>query len=301
VNHAKERLQAAENARNEWKRSNQLSQTQTQKQTLIQQLKEASAAHDLTQATLKALSAQVTEARAQLALTPRQLRTTEIETASPTVEIYRGDLAAVELEKTKLLSKYDAKSDRIQLLDEETARLRELIGKEERKRISSTTFEINPLVTSLETRLQEDTVRQEGLRQRAAVEQEQIGALEQKIAALERADLRLLDLERERQVAENLYLGLVLRQSEASVTSELDRSRVSNVSLISPPSTSIEPVSPKRELIMGAALILGLLLGIGLPMLRELISGTVRTPEDVARISAIPYLGRLGPGTGAGE
>ena len=232
---------------------------------------------------------------------PRQIRTTEVETANPIIQTYRGDLAAAELEKTKLLSKYDAKSERIQMVNDEIARLHGLIAKEERKQISSTTLEINPLVNSLQSRLQEDTVREEGLALRATSETHQINALTKKIAALESADLRLSDLERERQVAEELYLGLVKRQSEASVSSELDRSRLSNVSVIAPPSTSIEPVSPKRDLVMGASLILGLLLGIALPLIRETLSGTLRTPEEFERISSIPYLGRLGPGEGAAE
>ncbi len=301
VRRAKNRLDEAENARNEWKRTNRLSQTDAQKQSLIQQLKEASGAHDLTLSTAQALSGQINEANAQLSKLPRQVRTTEVETANPTLQTYRGDLAAAELEKTKLLSKYDAKSERIQMVDDEITRLRDLIGKEERRQISSTTLEINPLVNSLQARLQEDTVRLEGLTRRAALEKQQMSALSRKIATLESADLQLMDLERERQVAEDLYLGIVKRQNEASVTSELDRSRLSNVSVIAPPETSIEPVSPKRELIMGASLILGLLLGVVLPLVRETLSGTLRTPEDFARVSNIPYLGTLGPGEDAPE
>jgi len=297
----KHRLDEAEKARNEWKRTNRLSQTDAQKQSLIQQLKEASAAHDLTLSTAQALSGQINEANAQLSKLPRQIRTTEVETANPTIQTYRGDLAGAELEKTKLLSKYDAKSERIQMVNDEIARLHDLIAKEERRQISSTTLEINPLVNSLQSRLQEDTVRMEGLTRRAAMEKQQMDALTKKISVLESADLRLLDLERERQVAEDLYLGIVKRQNEASVTSELDRSRLSNVSVIAPPETSIEPVSPKRDLIMGASLILGLLLGIALPLIRETLSGTLRTPEDFARVSAVPYLGALGPGEGAAE
>jgi hypothetical protein len=52
---------------------------------------------------------------------------------------------------------------------------------------------------------------------------------------------------------------------DADVASELDRSHISNVSLITPPTPTLEPVYPRKGLIMLAALGIGLLFGMGLP------------------------------------
>ena len=298
---ARQKLMEIEAARNDWKKEHALSLTAAQKETLIRQIRDQSAIHDQTLLEIGSLSGQLDQAHRMLTATPANVKTTEVETTNSPVQVFRDELAGLEVEKSKLLSKYEPNSEPVKLLDEQIGRLKQLISNEAPRQISSTTTELNPLAKSLELRLQEDSVRLEGLKERARAQADQQKALRDQLTALESSDAKLSDLERERQIAEDAYLTLVKRRHEAEITRELDRDRLSNVSVLSQPTSSIEPVYPKRELVMGLALVLGLMVGIGLSLVFELLSGIVRSSSELSQLTALPFLGRIRLPEGAGS
>ncbi|WP_343907989.1 polysaccharide biosynthesis tyrosine autokinase [Nocardioides aquiterrae] len=53
------------------------------------------------------------------------------------------------------------------------------------------------------------------------------------------------------------------------------------------------PVSPRPVRNLGLALVLGLLVGLGLAVLRELLDTTLKSTEDVAAVTPAPILGRI--------
>ncbi len=56
---------------------------------------------------------------------------------------------------------------------------------------------------------------------------------------------------------------------------------------------STSPVSPKPVRNIGLGLVLGLLLGVGLAVVRELLDTSVSSAEDVAQVTAAPVVGRI--------
>lgn len=58
-------------------------------------------------------------------------------------------------------------------------------------------------------------------------------------------------------------------------------------------SLSSSPVSPQPTRNIGLAVVLGLLLGVGLAVLRELLDTSVKGPEDIAELSEAPVLGGI--------
>ncbi len=87
-----------------------------------------------------------------------------------------------------------------------------------------------------------------------------------------------------------LYDSLNQKLKEASVTSGL---RQSNVRLIDSARIPVTPSSPsiRRNLLLG--LFLGLFGGIGVALLLETLDNTVRSPEQVEQIAALPALGTI--------
>ena len=85
----------------------------------------------------------------------------------------------------------------------------------------------------------------------------------------------------------------VKRREEAQVADELDRTRISNISVLSPPTRPIEPVAPRKLRLMGIGLAAGVVLGVALALAREYLSDTVRGAADVEREPGLPYLGTL--------
>lgn len=83
------------------------------------------------------------------------------------------------------------------------------------------------------------------------------------------------------------------------VVSEVERPEGSQrtspikVSLVEPASTSDTPTSPVPARNLALGVILGLLLGVGLAMMRHLLDTTVRTDDDVEEITEEPIIGAV--------
>ncbi len=95
-------------------------------------------------------------------------------------------------------------------------------------------------------------------------------------------------LKRDVETSRNLYEGLLQKLKEASVSAGLRSSNVRVVDAARVPTVPSEPNIP-RNILLG--LLIGLAGGIGLAFVREFLDNTVRTPDQVEIISALPSLG----------
>ncbi len=122
------------------------------------------------------------------------------------------------------------------------------------------------------------------IRERSA----QATEIESRLQTLSASEDQLGSLERERMLAEQNYMSYAKRVEESRISSELDDRRVANVAILAAPSRPIEPVTPKKVMIMGLSIPAGILLGMGLALLLDYFSDRVREPAD---LGGIPYLG----------
>ena len=66
-----------------------------------------------------------------------------------------------------------------------------------------------------------------------------------------------------------------------------------HASIVDNARVSSSPVSPQPVRTIGLALVLGLLLGVGAAVLRELLDTSLTTGEDIAEVTTAPVLGRI--------
>ncbi|MGH9649651.1 MAG: GumC family protein, partial [Terriglobales bacterium] len=92
------------------------------------------------------------------------------------------------------------------------------------------------------------------------------------------------DLDSNRQ----LYEGLLQKLKEASVSAGLKSSNIRVVDAARVPAAPVAPNIPRN---LALALLVGLTTGVGLAFLMETLDNTVRTPEQVQLIAALPPLG----------
>src|SRR5262249_3907246 len=92
------------------------------------------------------------------------------------------------------------------------------------------------------------------------------------------------DLDSNRQ----LYEGLQQKLKEASVSAGL---KSSNVRVVDAARVPTEPSAPNIPRNLAMALLVGLTAGVGLAFLMETLDNTVRTPEQVQIVAALPPLG----------
>lgn len=293
VARARKKMSEADAERMSWKRMQNLSSTADQKALLLRKIRDMSEAYGQMLTEAEGLRSQIQTSERLLAQTPRELRTSQQETPSPQGQLLREGLTKLKMERSRLLVQYQVDSERVRDLDQEIARLSELAGEANARQVASVTHEVNPAFSRLEQKRQEDTIQREGLRAKAVAQKRNLEQLEVELRRVDNAEARLGEIEREWKIAEENYLATVKRQREANISAELDLNRISNVSVLSRPAASPEPVSPRKKLLMGLACVLGLLLGVGLSLVLEYMSDRGRDGLRLEEASELSIKGAV--------
>jgi len=98
-------------------------------------------------------------------------------------------------------------------------------------------------------------------------------------------------LKREVKTNEQLYNTLLQRFEEVGVTSAA--ANASNISIVEPAVTPITRSSPKPFINLLLSLVSGLIVGLGIAFLREALDQSIKSPEELERISGVPVLGLI--------
>ena len=76
----------------------------------------------------------------------------------------------------------------------------------------------------------------------------------------------------------------------AKIYADLDSSRISNVSVVQPPSFSQIPIKPRRTLYLLAGFLIGVTGGLFIAFLKEYFDSTIKATDDVEEKLGIPVL-----------
>ena len=287
----KQALERAEAARDQWKRQHDLSVPSEQKALLLRQIRELEAERTRALAERSALERQLTKAESLAGNAPERVAATRVETPNPVLQMLRERLTKIEADQARLLTTYKTGAAPVVAAEEEATRLRQLIASQETTQVGSLTSEINPLRQQLQQAASENAVTLEGLSARVAMQADQLQTLERQLRDIDVSDATLASLERDRTIAEQSYLAAERRRQDADIERALDLSRITNVSVATPPAASLEPVYPRKLLIMAVALALGLLLGIATALLLEWMNDAIEDTESLEADTQLVCLG----------
>jgi succinoglycan biosynthesis transport protein ExoP len=183
------------------------------------------------------------------------------------------------------------------------ARLAEL--RDEELRLSETLGERHPdlvsaqeRIAALEADLAGETsalVRSVEAAYETAVQQEarlgqELSAAKAAAFAQDRTALRSAVLEREVESRRALLKELTTRAQQTGLESQL---RFTNLRIVERAESPRVPVLPRRAFNYQIALLIGLGLGAGLAVLVGRIDDTVKTPDDIAQLLGLPFLGMV--------
>ena len=111
------------------------------------------------------------------------------------------------------------------------------------------------------------------------------------VSKIPQLEATLLSFERKFQIAEKLYLFLLERREEASISYE---STLPNTRVINSAYTDFIPVAPKKQIIFLGAVLLGLFIPFGILYILKLIDTKINTREDLEDgLPGMPILGEV--------
>jgi tyrosine-protein kinase Etk/Wzc len=123
------------------------------------------------------------------------------------------------------------------------------------------------------------------LEKRKTLEGEQ-AQLNKKISQMPQTQQEILRLTRDVQSGQEIYMQLLNRQQELGISKA---STVGDVRIIDNAETANAPVAPKKTLIIAASLLLGLIISVGLVLLKALLHHGIENPEQLEELGMNVY------------
>ncbi|PWG78728.1 GumC family protein, partial [Pararcticibacter amylolyticus] len=169
----------------------------------------------------------------------------------------------------------------------------------ERDKLLLSSTEDNPVVKNLEQRiisLRKDmlsnllsTSRSLGISKQQL--ERNAGKIEGKIRAVPGQERTYLDLTRQQEIKQELYIYLLQKREETAIskTANLANSRVIDASKAEP-----LPFSPKKSVALLMAVLLGLALPIGQIYIQGMLNTKIQTKKDIEELSPVPVVGEIG-------
>ncbi|WII83764.1 polysaccharide biosynthesis tyrosine autokinase [Klebsiella pasteurii] len=108
--------------------------------------------------------------------------------------------------------------------------------------------------------------------------QDEKNKLNEKVSAMPKTQQEILRLSRDVESGQAVYMQLLNRQQELSIAKS---SAIGNVRIIDTAVTETKPVKPKKMLIVLAGIALGLMVSIGLVLLRVFLRQGIESPEQL--------------------
>ncbi|TLV02392.1 GumC family protein [Dyadobacter luticola] len=169
----------------------------------------------------------------------------------------------------------------------------------QREKYARTTQANNPLLETINTQLAQtkQAIREnvQNLRRGMDVTKRNLEGINTRFSAglrsIPQKEREYVGIKRQQTIKEGLYLYLLQKREETALGYA---STVTDSRLIDAPTTSIEPIKPKKLFIWSGALLAGFAIPVLLINLIFLLNNTIQSKDDIEKISGISVLGEIG-------
>jgi capsular exopolysaccharide synthesis family protein len=165
--------------------------------------------------------------------------------------------------------------------------------------------EDNPLIKNLNTQLtnlRNDIQRSLSNQQKALnISREQLINENKEISkivfSVPKQERVFFDFSREKEIKQALYLYLLQKKEETSISKAAN---ISNTSILERPKSAYLPYFPSPVLSLAVCIMLGILVPTMILMLREFFNNKISSREDISSKTKIPIIGEIGHSTSDG-
>src|SRR5216684_1292437 len=284
-------LKQAENRLTDFQQSNNLVVLGQQKDLTMQKTADAKSKLLESEAAYNEATDRIKRVEQQLASTSRRV-TTQSRTLPNQYSAERLNTMMVELQnrRTQLLTKFRPDDRSVREVDEQIRTTRDALAKAEQKTAVEEATDLNPLRQTLETELSRARLDQTGAQARRDTLTGQLQQYEGSLKKLEGDTAKHDDLQREVKEAADNYQLYAKKREEARIADELDRQKITNVSIAEAATASQIPTSPNRPVNLVLGIVLAAFLSLGSVFSAEMLSDAVHTPRQLEGLTGAPVL-----------
>ena len=123
---------------------------------------------------------------------------------------------------------------------------------------------------------------------------DQIKFVDNQLARIPESERRLINLQRNYALSENLYIFMMQKRAEAGISKA---STTSDIVVVNPPHKVGGPITPKPIQNNGIAIASGLFIPLLIFLVMEMANQTVQSKEDIENTTNIPVIGGVGHNT----
>src|SRR6266446_4253032 len=262
-----------------------------QKDLTLQKTAEAKAKLLESEAAVNEATNRIKKIEQQLAVTPKRI-VTQSKSLPAQYSAERLNTMMVELQnrRTQLLTKFRPDDRLVREVDEQIRTTREALAKAEQNTAVEQATDLNPLRQTLETELARARMDQTGAQARRDTLTGQLQQYEGSLKKLEGDTAKHDDLQREVKEAADNYQLYAKKREETRIADELDRQKITNVSVAEAPVAAQLPSGPNRPMNLVLGVFLAGLLTLGGVFSAELLNDTIHTPRQLEGMTGAPVL-----------
>lgn len=284
-------LHDAEKQLTDFQQGNNLVVLPQQKDLTLQRTAEAKSKLLESEATVNESTNRIKRIEQQLAVTPKRI-ITQSKSLPAQYSAERLNTMMVELQnrRTQLLTKFRPDDRLVREVDEQIRTTRQALAKAESQTATEQATDLNPLRQSLETDLSRARLEQTGAQARRDTLAAQLREYEGSLKNLEGDTTKHNDLQRQVKEAEENYQLYAKKREEARIADELDRQKITNVSIAEAPSVPRIPAWPNRPLNLVLGIFVAALLSLGTVFSAEMLGDTIHTPRQLEALTGSSVL-----------
>jgi len=192
------------------------------------------------------------------------------------LEGLRSNLNGLEQKEQELASKYNDTNQTLINHRDEMRVVREQLAKQEEQVRSAE-------MTKIQAELEPLLVKVAGLQQR-------YDEAVKKLRQIDGLSRQFEDLKREAAVNENNYQTYLKKTEESRISEDLDRRKMTNVSVLERASVPISPIESKRQKTFGIGAFLAVALSFGLAFAAEYLPRGMTTPGNAVKRLSLPLM-----------
>lgn len=286
-----QKLDESENKLQAFKQQNRVYSVEEQRALLLRQRMELDSSYKNTQNTIYELRQKLSSLKTQqnaMAQNP-SLYLAGGGDGARIVSDARSKILELQLKEQELLSRYNETSLMVVNIRREIQIAKGLLREQEeniKRTANPVNLEIDREKVKVEAELRAQEAKVEMLKQ-------QVGQVDGTVKALDFREREFQNLKRNVMTTEQNYKSYLEKYEEARIHDDMNLRKMANISILSAPTVSPEPVKPKKMYNIGLSILVGAVVSLGIAVVSETTSQVGSTPHSAEKHLGLPVLATI--------